>query len=206
MPDGQQLPASFGPNAWLVDEMYDQYVQDPNSVSESWREFFEDYRKGGDRTPQGNGSSAPARQPEAPAVEAAKPPPPDGAAEAKVQPTNGQQSAQSAPAVASSPKAAPPAAQPPTAPPSAKPLRGAAARTAQNMEASLGVPTATSFRVVPARLLEANRKLINNHLSHTRGGKISFTHLIGYAVVKALQAMLVMNRTFVPGADGQPAA
>src|SRR5690349_15269267 len=81
MPDGQPLPASFGPNAWLVDEMYDQYVQDPDSVSESWREFFEDYRKGGDRTPKANGSAAPARSPEAPAAQAAQPPAPAGAAE-----------------------------------------------------------------------------------------------------------------------------
>ena len=34
----------FGANSWLVDEMYGQYVADPESVSESWREFFSDYR------------------------------------------------------------------------------------------------------------------------------------------------------------------
>src|SRR3954468_13591253 len=90
MPDGQPLPVSFGPNAWLVDEMYDQYVQDPNSVSESWREFFEDYRKGGGPVPQGNGSSAPPRQPDARAAEAAQPPPPAGAAEPQAKPSNGQ--------------------------------------------------------------------------------------------------------------------
>ena len=38
---------TFGPNAWLVDDMYEQYRQDPASVSESWREFFENYRPGG---------------------------------------------------------------------------------------------------------------------------------------------------------------
>ncbi len=35
---------SFGPNAWLVDDMYDRFLADPDSVSESWREFFADYR------------------------------------------------------------------------------------------------------------------------------------------------------------------
>src|SRR6516165_12817305 len=35
---------SFGPNAWLVDDMYDRFLADPESVSESWREFFADYR------------------------------------------------------------------------------------------------------------------------------------------------------------------
>src|SRR5436305_15007877 len=45
MPEEQQAPASFGPNAWLVDEMYEQFRADPSSVSESWQEFFADYRK-----------------------------------------------------------------------------------------------------------------------------------------------------------------
>src|SRR4051812_12833838 len=40
----QERQASFGPNAWLVDEMYDRYRADPTSVSESWRDFFADYR------------------------------------------------------------------------------------------------------------------------------------------------------------------
>ena len=50
------------------------------------------------------------------------------------------------------------------------------------MEASLEVPTATSFRQVPAKLLEVNRKIINGHLGRKLSGKVSFTHLIGYAV------------------------
>ena len=54
-----------------------------------------------------------------------------------------------------------------------QPLFGIAARIVENMEASLGVPTATSFREVPARLLEVNRKVINGYLGRTRGGKIS---------------------------------
>ena len=65
-------------------------------------------------------------------------------------------------------------------------LRGAAARTVTNMTASLAVPTATSVRAVPAKLLADNRIVINNHLRRGRGGKVSFTHLIGYAVVTAL--------------------
>src|SRR5690606_41419640 len=60
-----------------------------------------------------------------------------------------------------------------------EPLRGAAARIVANMEASLGVPTATSFRDVPAKLLEVNRRVINGYLGRTRGGKVSFTHIIG---------------------------
>src|SRR5579875_3058494 len=80
----------------------------------------------------------------------------------------------------------------------ATPLRGAAARVVANMTASLGVPTATSFRVIPARLLEVNRKILNNQLSRTgSAGKVSFTHIIGYAVVEALKSVPVLNSSFV---------
>ena len=73
------------------------------------------------------------------------------------------------------------------------------------MERSLGVPTATSFRNVPARLLEVNRSVINGFLGRKGGGKVSFTHLIGYAVVRAIaDAVPVMGNAFVEGADGKP--
>jgi 2-oxoglutarate dehydrogenase E1 component len=168
MPDQKDAAASFGPNDWLVDEMYEKYRDDPSSVSDSWREFFADYRKQG-----ANGSTA-------------------AVAESQPEPQPEPEPA--------------PAAKPPAAlPAGAKPIRGAAARIVQNMEASLSVPTATSFRVVPARLLEVNRKILNNHLSRTRGGKVSFTHLIGYAIVKAIHDVPVLNSAYVEGPDGKPA-
>jgi 2-oxoglutarate dehydrogenase E1 component len=71
------------------------------------------------------------------------------------------------------------------------------------MAASLSVPTATSVRSVPAKLLIDNRIVINNHLGRGRGGKISFTHLIGFAVVKALGSMPEMNESFAE-VDGKP--
>ncbi len=81
-------------------------------------------------------------------------------------------------------------------------MRGAAARIALNMEASLSVPTATSVRTVPAKLLEVNRAILNQHLARTSGGKVSFTHLIGFAAVRALQAVPVLNSSFLPDLDG----
>jgi 2-oxoglutarate dehydrogenase E1 component len=74
-----------------------------------------------------------------------------------------------------------------------EPLRGVSARVVQSMEASLTVPTATSVRAVPAKLMIDNRTVINNHLKRGRGGKVSFTHLIGYAMIKAARAMPEMN-------------
>src|SRR6202012_2068454 len=82
-------------------------------------------------------------------------------------------------------------------------LRGAAARVVVNMEASLAVPTATSVRAVPAKLLADNRVVINNHLRRARGGKVSFTHFIGYAVVRALADYPEMNNHFAE-TDGKP--
>ncbi|WP_193048228.1 multifunctional oxoglutarate decarboxylase/oxoglutarate dehydrogenase thiamine pyrophosphate-binding subunit/dihydrolipoyllysine-residue succinyltransferase subunit [Mycolicibacterium baixiangningiae] len=84
-------------------------------------------------------------------------------------------------------------------------LRGAAAAVAKNMSASLDVPTATSVRAIPAKLMIDNRIVINNHLKRTRGGKISFTHLIGYAIVSAVKKFPNMNRHFAE-VDGKPNA
>src|SRR5205085_10837655 len=83
------------------------------------------------------------------------------------------------------------------------PLRGVASRIVANMEASLEVPTATSVRAVPAKLLADNRIVINNHLTRARGGKVSFTHLIGYALIRALDDFPNMNSAFAE-VDGKP--
>jgi multifunctional 2-oxoglutarate metabolism enzyme len=175
-PHGDRASSAVGPNAWLVDEMHEQFLDDPSSVSESWRDFFADYRR--DADPQ----TAAARDAAAAAAPAKAPPPPPA----------------SAPAASTEPTE-------PAEPPPGEPLRGAGARIVANMEASLGVPTATSFRQVPAKLLEVNRRVVNGYLGRTRGGKISFTHLIGFAVVRAIrEAVPAMNSTYHEDAAGKP--
>jgi 2-oxoglutarate decarboxylase len=71
------------------------------------------------------------------------------------------------------------------------------------MEASLHVPTATSVRAVPAKLLEDNRTVINGHLRRARGGKISFTHLLGFALVRAVTELPFMNVSYAT-VEGKP--
>ncbi len=83
-------------------------------------------------------------------------------------------------------------------------LRGTAARIAENMSRSIEVPTATSVREVPAKLLEVNRRIANNSLARVDGGKISFTHLIAYAMVRALDEVPGMTRRYTE-VDGRPA-
>ena len=84
-------------------------------------------------------------------------------------------------------------------------LRGASAAVAKNMAASLTIPTATSVRAIPAKLMIDNRLVINNHLARTRGGKVSFTHLLGYAIVQGIKKFPNMNRHFAE-IDGKPNA
>jgi 2-oxoglutarate decarboxylase len=105
------------------------------------------------------------------------------------------------PTVASAPVAAVAETKPVAIDTEASPLRGAAARIVTNMEASLAVPTATSVRTVPARLLEINRTALNESLARSSGAKVSFTHLIAYAIVKGLHEVPVLNSTFVEAVD-----
>ena len=196
---------SFGPNEWLVQEMYERYQSDPASVDKAWWDFFADFKG----TPQLNGkvngqasgtktSSPPipksqlTKSVEAPVI---KPVESQIVIEEKVSTTTYQPADLITKPAANI-----------TTPGVAKiePLRGVAARVVQSMEGSLSVPTATSVRVIPAKLLIDNRTVINNHLKRGRGGKVSFTHLIGYAMIKAIRAMPEMN-SFYTQLDGKPA-
>ncbi|WP_448627178.1 multifunctional oxoglutarate decarboxylase/oxoglutarate dehydrogenase thiamine pyrophosphate-binding subunit/dihydrolipoyllysine-residue succinyltransferase subunit [Geodermatophilus sp. URMC 64] len=118
-----------------------------------------------------------------------------------------EQQQPAAPAAKPAPAKAQPAASSPARPEAdggkRTPLRGAAASVVKNMNASLTVPTATSVRAVPSKLLADNRIVINNHLARARGGKVSFTHLIGYALVRALDDFPNMNNAYAE-VDGKP--
>ncbi|MFE1289089.1 multifunctional oxoglutarate decarboxylase/oxoglutarate dehydrogenase thiamine pyrophosphate-binding subunit/dihydrolipoyllysine-residue succinyltransferase subunit [Streptomyces sp. NPDC058751] len=206
---GKNPAAAFGANEWLVDEIYQQYLQDPNSVDRAWWDFFADYKPGAPAAAAAAGTAAAGAAGTTTAAPAAPVPPP--ARQAPPQ-------APAAPAPAAAPAAPKPAAAAP-APAAAKPkaapaaeapegpeyvtLRGPAGAVAKNMNASLELPTATSVRAVPVKLLFDNRIVINNHLKRARGGKISFTHLIGYAMVQAIKAMPSMNWHYAEK-DGKP--
>ncbi|MDV3208269.1 MAG: multifunctional oxoglutarate decarboxylase/oxoglutarate dehydrogenase thiamine pyrophosphate-binding subunit/dihydrolipoyllysine-residue succinyltransferase subunit [Rhodococcus ruber] len=152
--------------------------------------------------------TAPAKSDTAPAKSGTAPAK-AGTAPAKAAPKPAEPAAKPA---AAKPAPAKPAAKPAPAKPAAsatqeesKVLRGAAAAVAKNMNASLSIPTATSVRAIPAKLMVDNRIVINNHLARTRGGKVSFTHLLGYAIVQAVKAFPNMNRHFAE-IDGKPNA
>ena len=96
-----------------------------------------------------------------------------------------------APVRAPEPKTAPAPAPPADA--EALPIRGPALKIVENMESSLHVPTATSERRIPVKLLDENRRIINQHLAEKDGGKASYTHLIAFAVLRALEEFPQLN-------------
>ena len=212
---------NFGQNQWLVDEMFQQYKEDPNSVNKEWRDLFE--KEGGPAT-----SSAPASTPAAdaaassagvkkntaPQVEAR----PAGtlrerltgaeSSETPKRPTSAGPDTHSAAkahaAAQEEKKRKSPLSKVQDRPEAGETqLKGIAKAIAKNMDISLEVPTATSVRDMPARLMFENRAQINDHLKRTRGGKISFTHIIGYAMVKAVMAHPDMNNAYELK-DGKP--
>ena len=189
----------FGQNEWLVEEMYRKFRDDPSSVDPSWHEFLVDYNP----EPM---VETPTTTDGKPAVSATATPPeaqPAPAAEPSASPAKTAAVSNGAAAVPVAP--ARPAGPPPAEGDEVQVLRGAAATVVKNMSASLDVPTATSVRAIPAKLMIDNRIVINNHLKRTRGGKISFTHLLGYAMVQPVKKFPNMNRHYAE-VDGKPTA
>jgi 2-oxoglutarate dehydrogenase E1 component len=223
-----QSGQDFGANDWLVEEMFERYQADPTSVPSEWVTYFQNNPQAATQ----NAAAPVAGTPVPGAPKGGTPPTPkpvtppnismSGAATPSA-PVVPQPTAPVAPQTVAQPAAQPvvrtvaatpttpaqPVAKPiPTlATPGAatlEPIRGVGARVVSSMEASLSVPTATSVRAIPAKLMIDNRIVINNHLKRTRGGKVSFTHIIAYAMIKALRAMPEMN-TFYGELDGKPA-
>jgi len=204
---------SFGPNEWLVDEMYERYQADPASVDKAWWDFFADYTPPTQSASAVTAATAPkAGVPPIPKSSVATTPPVVPTATQVVvapqtitpKPTQVVQAPQTSttatpadPIVKPIPTLITPGAS------TLEPIRGVASRVVASMEASLSVPTATSVRAIPAKLMIDNRTVINNHLARARGGKVSFTHLVGYAMIKALRAMPEMNTFFVEQ-EGKP--
>ncbi|MFZ4894600.1 multifunctional oxoglutarate decarboxylase/oxoglutarate dehydrogenase thiamine pyrophosphate-binding subunit/dihydrolipoyllysine-residue succinyltransferase subunit [Plantibacter sp. Mn2098] len=209
--------SEFGANEWLVDEMYEQYIVDKNSVDRSWWPILENYHPVKE-------AAATAATPATAAGEAAQPatgaqsidgpnPPTTPIPIIGSQPVARTTSVQAKPAPipADAPVTSPQQVQKPstddaeTVEPQDKVtvLKGMAKSLATNMDASLTVPTATSVRTIPAKLMIDNRIVINNHLKRARGGKVSFTHLIGWALIRALKDFPSQN-VYYEEADGKP--
>jgi len=157
-------------NAAFVQVMYEQYLRDPASVGEEWRNLFD------------NGKSA-----DLPVIPTSR---------EEVLSGGGMRDAGSVPTTAPTHPASP------IPPPGLSPITGPAARLVQNMTDSLSVPTATSFREITVDVLDARRRELNAQLA-AAGKKISYTHLIGYAITRAARELPVMTHAF-QDVDGKP--
>ncbi len=199
------LAKEFGANEWLVEEMYERYLQSPQSVDKAWWDFFADFSPQSTASivqgtpvvtvPKGGTPPVPRAAQKVTSIIAVEPlAAPVIAAPQSLQPVL-RQSAQTQPTPADPIVKPVPVLITPNAA-TLEPLRGVGARVVQSMEASLTVPTATSVRAIAAKLIIDNRIVINNHLKRARGGKVSLTHLIAYAMIKALRAAPEMNAFF----------
>ena len=182
----------FGANEWLVDELWSLYQKDPNLVEKSWWPLFES-RNGGTPTQ--------VTMPPAPASLADDPQPMTSpiAKTTSFAPKEQPIPAQAPAALVD------PADDPVSTEDTVAPLKGPAKTLAANMDQSLSVPTATSVRTIPAKLMIDNRIVINNHLRRARGGKVSFTHLIAWAMIRALKVIPSQN-VYYDEIDGKPVA
>jgi multifunctional 2-oxoglutarate metabolism enzyme len=175
------IAENFGANATYVETLLARWRSNPSLVDESWRSYF-------DELLGSNGAPAPAAHQTVAA--SSTEPAPDG------------QAAQPAKVKTAAPAKAPAAT---ASEPDIEriPIRGPALKIVENMEASLAVPTATSQRRIPVKLLDENRRLINRHLQAAGHRKASFTHLIAYAILRALEQFPQMNDGFAV-IDDQP--
>jgi 2-oxoglutarate dehydrogenase E1 component len=212
--------------------MYELYVKDKNLVDKTWWPVLENYHSTIDPTPTsviptvGSGTDLPASAPASAQAQAAggepqipaeitDPQPVD--APATTSPSTGSQPIARTTSVQAKPQPIP-ADAPATAPINTADkaqtapaedqnqvavLKGAFKAIAANMDASLTVPTATSVRTIPAKLMIDNRIVINNHLGRARGGKVSFTHLIAWAIVETLKEFPSQN-VYYEEVDGKP--
>jgi len=163
--------AEFGVNTWFVMELLENFINNPNSVGKDWQELFSglNIASNGKISVQNKKSN--------------------GSAEAEPE-RNRNYSIQSnnspLPVNLPQPRQGEEAVQ----------IKGVGERIIENMTSSLTIPIATSFRAIPVKVLEENRIIVNNYLKKTNSGKISFTHIIGWAIVKAIASIPALNNAY----------
>jgi 2-oxoglutarate dehydrogenase E1 component len=194
--DNSQSGQEFGANEWLVDEMYGQWLVNPDSVDKEWQPILERYHQ--IKLGQPVTEVVPTPAPTTPIAETT----PTGSVPLVAKTTRVEPKPQPIPAQAPANSSLPVAEE---AEDQINILKGMSKTLAANMDASLSIPTATSVRAIPAKLLIDNRIVINSHLGRTRGGKVSFTHIIGYAIIRALKEFPSQN-VYYEEVEGKPAA
>jgi len=193
----------LSPNSAYIDALYADFILDPDSVSEQWRQYFlTQYKSTANGIEEMKIASAQPSQQPAPVPQPA--PAPTFSIPENSNGTPSQQ--QSTPSTTESKTQNTVKQTTITLGPNDTPeiLSGIPARIAENMNNSLSVPTATSFRAIPVKVLEENRRLLNKFLATRRKSKVSFTHILAWALVRSLVKYPKLNDTFTY-IDGKPA-
>ena len=204
------IAENFGANATYVEGLLSRYRSNPALVDEAWRSYFtellgEEPAGDGARGANGNGSAAEGSGATPTAIAPAETSDGQAGAQTAIQATQPAQQATATGAQPSTAARQQAATQPAAAQRGeAQPIRGGALKIVENMETSLGVPTATSNRLIPVKVLEENRIIVNQFLKEHKRGKASFTHFIAYAVLRALDEFPQLNDGFAI-VDGTPA-
>lgn len=163
----QELFDHFGFNFGFVADLLEKYLENPDSVSDYWKSYFDQITGKSDDTSKTKSNKIHTDRP--------------GNGNIKKAAHKFEISEQDTTEL----------------------ISGVGARIIENMDASLGIPTATSLRTIPVKLLEENRRLINIHLQRMNAGKLSFTHIVSYAIIQALKKFPNMNNSFAL-IDGLP--
>ncbi|MDR0435190.1 MAG: multifunctional oxoglutarate decarboxylase/oxoglutarate dehydrogenase thiamine pyrophosphate-binding subunit/dihydrolipoyllysine-residue succinyltransferase subunit, partial [Propionibacteriaceae bacterium] len=195
-----ELSVEYGDNSWLIMQMRERLATSPDTVPDAWKAYFSE--GSGHAVAPPSATSVPPATADTAATPATPVPtvePRESRSESPATPGDAGGIAADVPLWQSPPSATPLVADDT---PTRTKLRGVPLRAAQRMADSLEVPTATSFRAVPMKLATEERNTINNFLRRTRGGKVSFTHLVAYALIQAVKANPEMNRSFEQGDDG----
>jgi 2-oxoglutarate decarboxylase len=180
------IAENFGANATYVEGLLGRFRSNPELVDESWRTYFTELL--------GDGAGNAAATVTSPAADARSTD--NGAGEMATAKAPAKAAEATAPAKAAPVPAAKAAAIATTEQAESIPIRGAALKIVENMDASLAVPTATSQRRIPVKLLDENRRIINQYLLENDRGKVSYTHLIAWALLRALDQFPQLNDGF----------
>lgn len=181
----KNLEALFGPNAALVEELYKQYKEDNTSVPDHWRSYFDEL-EGVQRKPEKE--EKPAATNGAPA--AAEKAPVKAPPQKEVQPEEKKKVEKKVPALPEGTELSK--------------IKGVAAKISDNMAESLKIPTATSLRVLPVKMLMEDRTIINSYLEQRGEPKASLTHFIAWAIIRALEDFPMMNHFYYEDENGAP--
>ncbi len=192
-------------NQAYVEELFFDYLKDPESVSPSWRRYFQEHQQEIQQWLEAEQRPLWLPQLQSPELksdgEQQAAAPAEVPVEVKPQKKKAEEQVKAPPAAVRVEEEFPPV---PIGPEDQLlPLRGIQSRIAENMNTSLKVPTATSVRTLPVKVLDENRQLLNAFLVRKGQSKLSFTHLIGWALIKALKKYPRLNDAFTV-VDGKP--